>query len=108
MIRFVCLITLIFITVNTFVYALPSSRLKTSLDFPSKYDLSKEYSDEFLMNKNSPHDIGESFSIAFEQRVLKRKSDKKVGLYLGAEIMMGKSADIIMAFHSAYIMPVIS
>ena len=108
MIKKISLILIFIISLNTFINAMASSRIKTSLDFPSSYNLSTEVSGNLISDNYMSVDIGESFSFAYEQRFIKKKPDKKLTWYLGAEMMMGKSADIIMAFHSAYLMPIVS
>lgn len=95
------IIVLIFLS---FIFSKSYSRLTTTIDPPSKYHIigtnldSHKISDESYDNK-----LG--INIAYEHLILSRE---KINLYVGGEYMIGKQSLSTMAFHSLYIMPLLS
>ena len=89
-----------------FCFLLPNSksRIITNFDSPSKYTLTKYYSEEEPMQYDTKDhfNIDGGLSVSYEHRIFK---GKKISGFLGAEIMLGKDSNITMAFHSFYIMP---
>jgi len=97
--------TIIIILFISILFSFDYSRMRTSWDMPSDYMFSKDYLSDLIIDTEETFDVPGSICIAYEQSIFNRK---KINGLLGAEFMLGKDSNITMAFHSVYIMPIIS
>ena len=96
-----CIIAIIFLS---FICPKSYSRLTTTIDPPSKYHIIGTDLDTYKISDET-YDNKLGINIAYEQLILNRE---KFNLYLGGEYMVGKQSISTMAFHSLYIMPLLS
>ena len=96
--------SIILIIFLSFIFSKSFSRLTTTIDPPSKYHIIGTNLDSQKIS-NTTYDNKLGMDLAYEHLVFNRE---RINLYIGGEYMIGKQSIATMAFHSIYIMPLLT
>ena len=83
-------------------YSKSFSRIVTTLDFPSNYQVIGRSIDSYQIITDQTFENKLGINIAYEHLAVSRE---KINLYFGGEFMLGRNSKSTMAFHSIYMMP---